>query len=456
MKKLIISLICGGVVASSLAAPAAALEVDCSEATSVTDCEAYIEEFYEELESSEFYRSHTKTETNTEPTFVGAWDEENNLAELWMGKNLFLVGNDVATDTSTSNGLMFVAGNTLNLRTSAEYGFVAGNVINFSGATLRDLYIAGNMVTLEPNALIGRDVFAGAASLTVKSDLSGNLAASADRIVLKDVQIAGNVDLTASEIRFEGSVTVAGTLTYNDNAVVSGLNSNTTKVKQVETYHVEEVSESALIATKVYGKFLSIAGLFLAMLLICALCSKLHGKVEQSADASNFGKNLAIGLGVLIGTPVLVVMALCTVVAAPLALIVLALYLVMIYLSQGFAGLWLGHLLIEKVFKAKSNVYLEVLLGVAVLGILALVPYVGVITGLLGLLFGLGFIVTSAKSGQVSDGKDKIAEAEVVTKTPARGQSKKATKATKASSTKATKAKKPAAKKTTAKKSTKA
>ncbi len=443
MKKIFVGLICGGLAVSGLTAPVAALEAaDCSEDIRSTDCEAYVEDFEEKWQNGELYRDRT-IETGVEPTFVGSVDEAKEFASLWMGKNLLVAGNNIATDLTASTGLMFIAGNTLNLSTAAEYGFVAGNVINFAGATARDAYFAGNMVTLEPNAHIGRDVFAAASSLTVKSDLKGSLAASAGSVVFKDVKIAGNVDLNASEVRFEGNVTVAGTLTYNDSAVVSGLNSNGVQIGKTESYHVEEVSDSALLVTAIYGKLLSIAGLFLAMALVLALSSKLHEKAAQNATAASFGKNLALGLAVLVGVPIFAIMALCTVVAAPIALVVLALYLVMIYLSQGFAGLWLGHILIEKVIKAKSNAYLEALIGIVILGLLSLVPYIGAITGLLGLLFGLGFIVSSVKPGnkgqEITEAKDTKVRKQVA-------------KSTKTSATKTTKAaKKPAAKKSTAK-----
>lgn len=444
MKKLIIGLLCGGLATGLCAVPAAALEADCTEDMSTTDCEAYVEELNEEWESSAVYRNHL-SDAQASPTFSATWDNNKESAGLWAGQNLLIAGNNLATDASAPRGLLLVAGNTLNLSTTGEYSFVAGNVINFAGATLRDLYIAGNMVTLEQNAEIGRDVFAAGSVLTIKSNLAGNLAATADRVVLKGVHITGNVDLSASEIVLESGATIDGTLTYNDNAVVNGLNSNGVKVGQVETYHVEEISDNAMLWGEIYGKILSIAGLFLAMAVVLALCPKVHQTISAHATAAGFGKNLVFGLCALIGIPVVVFAALCTIVAAPLALALLAIYIIMIYLSQGFAGLWLGHILVEKVFKAKGNAYLEALLGIAVLGLLALVPYVGVITGLLGLLFGLGAIISSGKPGKTNS--TEITEAEVVKKPRA-----KATKTTKTTKTAATKtAKKPTAKKPAAK-----
>lgn len=137
---------------------------------------------------------------------------------------------------------------------------------------------------------------------------------------------------------------------------------------------------------------------------------------------------LPSGPGYLLA-PIMAILLICTVIGAPLGLILLGLYIIAVYLSQGFAGLWLGHLLIEKLCKGKGNAYLEALVGVAILGALALVPYVGTLTGLLALLLGLGLIVSQIRgkrdqataehrdteAGQSADSKAKKANAKKIT-----------------------------------------
>lgn len=330
-----------------------------------------------------------------EPTFATDVDDSNDSAVLRMGKNFLVAGNNITTTIDAPTGLMFVAGNTLNLRSSAEYGFVAGNNINFAGETKRDLFAAGNMVTLEPNAKIGRNVFAMGAVVSLKTNLSGDFSASAAEVVIKDAEIKGNVNLTADEIRFEGKVKVAGTLTYNDDATVSGLNNNSVEIATTETFHVEKVNPAVKFAAEVYAKLFSVAGLFLATVLILALYNRLHEKIADNVTPEKFGKDLAIGLGMLIGVPVFAIVTLCTVVAAPLGIIALVIYCVMIYLSQGFAGVWLGHLIVVRLCKGKDNVYFEALIGIVILGALSMIPFIGVLTGMVGLLLGLGLITVS-------------------------------------------------------------
>lgn len=343
------------------------------------------------------------------PTFELATSDDDQTAKIKMGHNIFLFGNNLNVDTENKTGITFVAGNELSLSNKTEYGFVAGNAIKFSGETSRDLYLAGNSITLSKDAKIGRDVFVAANSLTVDTDIAGDLAVTADTVILKNVKISGNLNLDVEHIEFVGAVEIVGALTYNDTAKVTGL--DLAKYGSIEAYHVDEIHPAALIVAKIYSKVMSIIGLFLVMALICTVYKQLHEKIDAESDVSRFGMNLAVGLCTLVFIPVIAILAFFTYVAAPLGIVALLLYGLVVYLSQGFAGLWLGHLIVEKCFKSKSNIYLEAILGITLLGFLSLIPYIGVATGFIGLVLGLGLIVACIKpNSKTKEGAKRISK----------------------------------------------
>lgn len=329
------------------------------------------------------------SDTGIAPTFASEVDEDDGWVRLRMGSNLLLAGNQLSGKLNT-NGLLFVAGNSLNLTTQAEYGFLAGNLVQVTGTTRKDLFVAGNLVQITKDARIGRDVYVAASEVVVEADLYGDLSITAGKVTLKDVQILGNVNLAVEQLAIEGSVEIAGSLSYADDTTVSGLEHAI--YDKLDVYAVQHVDESAVLMATWYAKIMSIAGLFVVMVVVIALCPKFHQRIEEHANTNQIGINLAVGLGVLLLMPLVALVALMTVVAAPLAVIVLVVWLIMIYLAQGVAGAWVGHLIIEKLFKSKANVFIEALLGIVVLGLLSMVPMLGVLTGLLGLLFGLGWM----------------------------------------------------------------
>lgn len=347
--------------------------------------------------------AETSEAKEVDPTFVTEVDESNENARLWMGKNLLIAGNNIKTSAGANNGLMFVAGNTLDLTSNAEYGFLAGNVINYSGKTERDLFIAGNYVTLRQESAIGRDAYVASETLIIETDLVGDLSATAGTVEFRDVTIDGNVNLTADNIKFTGNVKIAGALVYNETAEVSGI--ERVSYGSIEVYEVPEVSPLAQVITAIYSKIASIAALFIVIALICAIYPKTHDKIASETDVNHFGVDIALGFGALLLIPIIALIAFISFIAAPLGIIALALYVVIVYLAQGFAGIWVGHLIIEKGFKSKGNIFAEAFIGILALGVLSLIPYVGVITGFLGLLLGLGLILQCVKPSKVVESK---------------------------------------------------
>ncbi len=414
MKKLIPGIACSIIAVSSLlCAPTSALSLaPCPDDENKAECEARQEQLvkcWDKTTNLEECEKQLKTQVNQSQesssipaTFVAELDDSEQSIGFWAGKSFLLAGNNLKSSTDVRNGLLLAAGNNLQLSGQSEYGFLFGNIIKFSGSTQRDLYIAGNGVTLTSGAKIGRDVFVASGELRIETDLPGDLSVTADRLVIDEgITINGNVNIDADTIVFGRDVTIGGKLVYNDSANVSG--ADQVAYGDVEIYHLQEVSAEAKLAAAFYSKFLSIAGLFLAMALILAVYSKLHSKIETETTPGRFGTNLAIGLGALIIVPVVAIFAMLTVVAAPLSIIALLVYGICVYLAQGFTGLWLGHIILEKLFKIKGNAFVEALLGIIVLGLLALVPVVGVITGFVSLALGLGLIVNCVRPRKDDD-----------------------------------------------------
>ena len=346
--------------------------------------------------------------TEVSPTFAGETIDESTV-KFRFGHNLIVAGNNLNNTDEAKAGLMLMAGNNLALGTDSEYGFVFGNTINFSGRTERDLYLAGNTITLDQAAEIGRDVYAAGNIISLYTNITGDVSATAETVVLRDVKIDGNLNLEVGNLRIEGKVEVAGTVNYNDDATTSGLSQLT--AGKIETYHIEEVDSKATLVAQIYAKFFSAVALFLAMVVIAACYRKFHEKIADESEMGRLGMNLAIGLIALIVVPVIGLFALISFIGAPLGIILIALYLIGIYLAQGFAGVWLGHMLLEKAFKAKGNIYLEALLGITILSVISFIPWLGSLVYCLSLVLGLGLIIDCIKPTKSAKSAPKAVKA---------------------------------------------
>lgn len=338
--------------------------------------------------------------------------EEN--VELRMGQNLLLAGNNLNNDNETK-GLLFSAGNSLQLKTKSEYSFVAGNMIDYSAETEKDLFIAGNIITISKDAKIGRDVFATGNIITINASLPGNLAVASSEVVFQDdIKIKGNVEITADTIKFIGKVNIDGKLVVDSDTDIIGLeNATYSEIERFESAKVE------LTAADIFSyKLFSIAALFVAFMLVMAMFPGVKQRVAKEIKLVQFGKDLLIGVMVLIFVPIIVVFLFITLVGAPLALILAAVYIIAIYLAQGYSGLWLGKLIVEHLAHGKLNAFLEMLIGITLLSLLAMIPLVGGYIGLVSLLLGLGLFMQSIKPNRKKDSTStdevEVEEAEVV------------------------------------------
>ena len=78
----------------------------------------------------------------------------------------------------------------------------------------------------------------------------------------------------------------------------------------------------------------------------------------------------------------------------------MVLYGIALYLTQLFAGLFIGQLIIGSSRKAVSKGALvgALVLGLAILNLLTLIPYLDFVIGLATVLFGLGAILLSERT----------------------------------------------------------
>jgi ABC-type transport system involved in multi-copper enzyme maturation permease subunit len=85
----------------------------------------------------------------------------------------------------------------------------------------------------------------------------------------------------------------------------------------------------------------------------------------------------ALGVGVLAGIPVVIIVAGITLLGLPVALMLFALYLAALYLAKLWVGAFLGRTLLKSSGATKGDWMLGLLVGLLILTIVGLVPYLG-------------------------------------------------------------------------------
>lgn len=304
----------------------------------------------------------------------------------------FIAGNNVTTKANI-DGIAFVAGNNVTTGGKISYGFVAGNNVVISGEVEKDLFAAGSTITIEDTAKLPRDVFLAASEVIVKTNIGRDLNVGASRVDLSGVTVTGDATVYAESIVLDENTVIKGTLKYYEDTSVQNLD----KAQIGSTKTVANTEEVETTSSIIISKITNIVSSYIAILVILLLVPKFKKKIDKEKfEAGTIAKTSLLGLATLVVVPVLVIIGLVTMFLIPLSLILLALYIVAIYLSTLIAYYIYGKKIYSLIGK-KSNLYLELLIGIVLFKLIAMVPYVGAFIVFISVLYGMGIIFNAVK-----------------------------------------------------------
>lgn len=322
--------------------------------------------------------------------FKGIIDDDVTLEDEVAG-SVVLAG--VSAEMSgTADGVSFMLGNQVVFNGESEYVALAGNSIEVSGVVNKDAFIAGNLITIDENTELKRDVVIVGTDVEISGVIGRNVSIYATTVSLNDVKIEGDVKIYASLIEINGETEIGGNLSYPTDAEVS-VDEAATIGETIETEAIAEKEES--LATTLMNDFLSFISLVLVFAVLSLVGPKMFTKLQDKYDKFDFNKGLETftkGMLFLVLVPIIVLILFLMSIGIPLALILLALYFIVVYLSTIFTGYLIGYKLWQKFFKKDINMLVVGIFGLAVLFVLNLIPGISFITAAISLFVGIGIM----------------------------------------------------------------
>ena len=354
--------------------------------------------------NSEDNTSGTEGETNNENSENTV--TEDNKAEV--NNDLYLADTEV-TISDTVNGNAFVIAETLTV--TGQIGgdlFVMAKTINIEGQIYGNVFALADTITL--NGLI-YDLYATCGTLNVSydgvayRDLKVNCnKATINGVIGKNINISTNTSLT-----LESDCIIYGDLNYsapNEIEVAEGVVTGNVNYKNLSNINVNN-SDSAV--DYVLALLMTIIYTLVIWLLMTKLAPKFYGKVT-SLTSKKMLLAFVIGLVSIIVIPVVSILLLITAVAAPVALLLMVVYGLVIAISSAVLAITLASKLANKVkVLAKLNNLLAVIIVTIVLWALKLIPVAGGIISFLVVLTGFGMVIMS-----LFNKKEKTVEKEII------------------------------------------
>lgn len=319
-------------------------------------------------------QTKAKTTAAKLPTFVTG---QNNTVDKAITGDLMVAGGQNKI-SSTITGDTYVAGGQVNISGTVTGNLiVAGGDITISGKINKNLIVAGGQVMLDNLSSVNGYVLVGGGKVTLQGSVLGSVKVGAGSLLIGDkAVISGNLEADVGQSEIASGAKIGGTKTVNIHQPKTA--------KTMPT--VMNQWKNVAVAGGIYG--------FLSKLVVLLVLIKIFSKSDKlkNLELGSFWSDFGWGLVVLIVAPFLFLILMATVVGIPLALIMLALYLVALYLSGIVVSIVLGKLMADKKILKTDNIYLLGGVGLLLLVLLQMIPFVGGLVRMITLVLGIGIL----------------------------------------------------------------
>ena len=314
--------------------------------------------------------------------------------------DLYASGGQVVIDGRV-NGDVLVAGGRVSLSgTVSQDVRAAGGQVAITGNVGRNLTVAGGNVEIASSAVVRGGVVAAGGSVDLAAPVGGAAKIAAGTLILAN-RIAGDVEAAVGTLRIASRAEIDGNVSYWSGREASVSEGARIKGKIVRNAPPERPRffPAAFFAWLV---FVSIN--FVCTLILGLLSARFLPRYHQSVITTLREKpwaSLGVGFVAAIVLPVVCAFLFATVLAIPLALILLFAFFILLYWSRIYAIGRIGESILARLRPASSRASAFVL-GLFVYYILAIIPVVGWLVVPLVILFGLGAELIARKQFYVT------------------------------------------------------
>ncbi len=334
---------------------------------------------------------------------------------------------------SSSPGNLYVAGfsNIITAPVSGDLSAVGGNVISTALIKGDALFLGGSVDSREE---IKGDLRAIGGNITVEQSVGGDLVASglsvndtgragksvfiiALNTVLSNgasgpVTIYGNNVSLGGDFTGDVNVVASGRVTIQPDTIIHGAFSyespetismpDSAVVKGATTYtnisYLPNSGTSRAIEIASVGFFLllRILGALIIAGLLAGLFPRLGELVAKRAYTTRLRSlflTLLLGFAVLVATPIMLLILSLTFVGFGIALLLFIIYALLVFLAVIYAGIIIGGIIARRFRHRRMILWHDGVLGMLILSIIALIPYVGVFIALILTIFSIGALL---------------------------------------------------------------
>jgi cytoskeletal protein CcmA (bactofilin family) len=303
--------------------------------------------------------------------------------------DLIVAGGEVHVDANTRGDLLAAGGDVRVSGSAGQDAYVAGGDVVIAGVIERNARVAGGTVRVAPTAQINGSLTAAGGEVDVLGAVGGYVQAASGRIFVNS-EVAGDVYATGREIalgpqaRIGGAVRYRGEIDQHPQAQVAG--------------GVERLPDAEREMRRGVRAFwwIWVVGLILLAIILLVLMPAFTRQASDTARART-GLSFLVGLIALVAIPVLIVIAMITVVGLPVGLLLILFYFGLLLVGVVFTGIALGDAGLRR-----ARLWDEHKLGLriagaaialVVLALVSMIPFLGAVVMFVALVVGMGALL---------------------------------------------------------------
>jgi hypothetical protein len=312
--------------------------------------------------------------------------------------DLSAIGGSVVT-AATIRGDELVFAGSVNSRAPVE-----GDLRAFAGSINIEEAVSGEVIalgfTVRDAGRAEGSTFVAAANAYMTNGSSGPLTIYGNNIALSG-DFNGTVNVVSSgRIRLAENTTIRGKFSYEapEPALIPASAKLIGGVEYTNASYLPDAGTSRILALVSVGFF--VFARILGALIVAGLLAGLFPRFAEAIVTYAYVRHprsilitMLFGFGVLVATPVLLILLSLTFVGIGLALLLFLLYALMAFLAVIYAGILLGSYFARRFGKRETVLWRDGVLGMLALSLLTLVPVVGFFILFLFTVFAAGALV---------------------------------------------------------------
>lgn len=314
--------------------------------------------------------------------------------------DVYALGGNILVD-GTIDGDLLVGGGSVTITGSIVQDIrIAGGHVVIGGHIGRNATIGAGNLDVTPSGRIQGGLVAGSGKVHLGGLIEGNAVVGAGNLLVSHA-INGNLKAAAGSIRLTSQAQVAKDFTYWSHRTASI--DHQARIAGIVTKHalpIEFFPSPKDLAVSLIGLILvlKVASFFSTLVLGLLLFRFYPQFIRRSIKNLQHESLKVLGLGFLILflTPVVIFLLASTVIGLPVAALVLALFLVYLYLARIMVIAWAGQRLFAWIGKCQYEKW-SFAAGLVMYSLLTLLPVLGQVVTFLTVLFGLGTMSLTQK-----------------------------------------------------------